>query len=73
MSGKPTGNPPGRPLTTHCPAGHERTEENTYTYLRAGYVQRKCKPCARAQATMQRHALVVLQQKWARIRAARGY
>ncbi len=36
----------GRPRTTHCPKGHERTPLNTYSYTKAdGRVDRKCWIC----------------------------
>lgn len=36
---------------THCPAGHEYTEENTYILQRpGGRTARQCKTCARAKA-----------------------
>jgi hypothetical protein len=36
---------------THCPAGHEYTEENTYIIKRsAGRTARQCKTCTRARA-----------------------
>lgn len=36
----------GRPRTTHCPQGHERTPLNTYSYTKAnGTVSRTCRIC----------------------------
>jgi hypothetical protein len=42
---------------THCPAGHEYTEENTYVIKRAGgRTARQCKTCTRAKAAARRKA-----------------
>ena len=42
---------------THCPAGHEYTEENTYIIKRAGgRTARQCKTCTRAKAAAKRKA-----------------
>ena len=35
----------GRPRTTHCSRGHERTEENTYWKQHNGSKRRECKLC----------------------------
>lgn len=37
-------------LKTHCPQGHEYTEENTYKY--SGRGGRQCKICSKKRATM---------------------
>ena len=44
----PKGRPKGSGLTTHCPFGHERTQENTYGWRG----QRACKIC---RAIRQKH------------------
>lgn len=36
--------------TTHCRRGHERTPENTYTYLRDGRERQRCRMCKRQGA-----------------------
>lgn len=36
-------------LKTHCPQGHEYTEENTYLYNLKGYQVRTCRECQRAK------------------------
>lgn len=42
---------------THCPAGHEYTEENTYVIKRAGgRTARQCKTCTKAKAAARRKA-----------------
>jgi hypothetical protein len=40
------------PRKTHCPQGHEYTEENTYVYTApSGYVNRRCRICKRTFTT----------------------
>ena len=40
-----------RPFRSHCPRGHEFTEDNTYTnLLRSGAVSRQCKTCVKHRA-----------------------
>ena len=42
---------------THCPAGHEYTEENTYILQRpGGRTARQCKTCTREKAAMRKGA-----------------
>lgn len=35
---------------THCPRGHEYTEENTRRYQSGKYISRSCRACGRARA-----------------------
>ena len=40
-----------RPFRSHCPRGHEFTEDNTYTnLLKSGAVSRQCKTCVKHRA-----------------------
>ncbi len=52
-------------LVTHCPAGHERTPENTYTYVRrkTGFLNIKCKACAKANVVRARAAGYIRKDK----------
>lgn len=50
---------------THCPQGHEYTEENTYYYRQAGqekYLRRSCRACCRQKMRNRRSGL----STWAR-------
>jgi hypothetical protein len=40
---------------THCPAGHEYTEDNVYRFVsRGGYLSRRCKTCCLASSRARR-------------------
>jgi hypothetical protein len=43
-----------RPKVSHCPAGHELTDQNVYTRIRKNRIARECRQCAIDRATARR-------------------
>jgi hypothetical protein len=59
----------GGGLTTHCPAGHAYTTENTYVFTNERGMMRKCRACHRERERLRRararYSHVVVGDAWA--------
>lgn len=66
VKGRAHGSLPGRPRNerTHCPHGHEYTEENSYYETGTGY--RRCRKCSREYASSHREQSNARNRVWRR-------